>query len=215
MTRTDDHRETTGATVRRVVLLIVSSFVALFAVAVMAGMISAASEHEGPHSARFYAIFAAVAAVAAGAIWVAFRNRKVFALPASPRMRKSRILLYGCLVVGIVTGMGLAIAEGPEAADMGTLLSTSSPISPTAALVLFAALVVSMVLSLRWHMMLDEHERAAYDFGAVAALYVYFWISMSWWLLARGELVPAPDGYIIFWLVMIVWAVGWMIRRYR
>ena len=181
----------------------------------MAGMIAGGAEHEGPHSARFYAVFVAVAAVAAGAIWVAFLNRTVFALPASPRMRKSRILLYGCLVVGLVTGMGLALAEGPDAADMGTLLSSTAPISPTAALILFAALVVSMVLSLRWRMLLDEHERAAYDFGAVAALYVYFLASTGWWLLARGGWVPAPDGYVIFWLVMIVWTIGWMIRRYR
>ena len=204
-----------GSGAANVAVLIVASLVALFTVAMMAGMIAAASDHDGPHSAAFYAVFAVTLAVAAGALWTVYRNRTALALPASPRMRKSRILLYICLAVGLVVGMGLALADGQDAADLGALISPSAPISPAVALALFAALMVSIALSLRWHMLLDEHERAAYDFGAVAALYVYFMVSMGWWLLARGGFVPAPNGYVIFWLVTFVWAVGWLVRRYR
>ena len=82
-------------------------------------------------------------------------------------------------------------------------------------MVLFAGIIVSLVLSVRWHRLLDEHERAAYDFGAVAAIYVYFTLSLMWWVLWRAALAPAPDGVAIFAIVTAVWLLGWLIRRFR
>ncbi len=210
-----EHSERAASPVASIALVVAASTVALFALAFIAGMLVAASDNEGPHSLLFFAILGGVALTGAGAVWVIVRNREVMRLPTSPRMRKSRIILYTCLAAGLVAGVGLAVAEGPESTDLGTLFSTTAPISAPAALLLVTALLVATALSARWHMLLDEHERAAYDFGAVAALYLYFVVSVCWWLLARGGIVGAPSGYVIFWLVMFAWMIGWLIRRYR
>ncbi|QYU70523.1 hypothetical protein J4558_10575 [Leptolyngbya sp. 15MV] len=210
-----EHSERAASPVGSIVLLVAASTIVLFALAFIAGMLVAASDSEGPHSLLFFAILGGVALIGAGAAWVIVRNREVMRLPASPRMRNSRVMLYACLAVGVVTGAGLAITEGPESADLGTLFSTPAPISSTTALLLVGLFLLATALSARWHLLLDEHERAAYDFGAVAALYLYFVVSTCWWLLARGELAPPPDGYVIFWLVMFAWMIGWVIRRYR
>jgi hypothetical protein len=214
MTNIDDVKQS-RSTAASVVILVAASLVALFAFAFIAGMVMAGAEHEGPHSAAYYAILVGAVLVAAGAIYAIVRNLAAFRLPSSPRMRKSRILLYACLAIGLVAGIGLGVAEDPDSVDMGTLFSTTASISSTAALLLVGSFLLATALSARWHMLLDEHERLAYDFGAVAALYVYLTVSICWWLLARGGLAPAPDGYVIFWLTMIVWAIGWVIRRYR
>lgn len=196
-------------------IVVAASLVAIFAVGVMAGMISAAASDGGSHSPTFYFILLAAGAVAAGAIWLIFRNRAIVDLPESPRMRKSRIILYTCGVVGLVTGIGLVLVDPGAEMDVWTLFVSNEPISPMAALLLLAALIVAVILSVRWHMLLDEHERAAYDFGAVVSVYVYFFLSAGWWLLARGGFAPPPDGHVIFWLVLIIWLIGWVIRRYR
>ena len=197
------------------VVLAIAATVALFMMAFIAGMIAAGMEQDGPHSAAYYAILGVAALIVLGAIWTIWRNIAAFSLPTSPRMRKTRILLYACLAMGVVAGVGMAVVEGPDASDLGTLFSASAPISPSAAIFLVVTMLLATALSARWHMLLDEHERASYDFGAVVALYAYFVVSVCWWLLARGGLAPSPDGYLIFWLVTIVWVIGWAIRRYR
>jgi hypothetical protein len=84
-----------------------------------------------------------------------------------------------------------------------------------AAILLVAGLAGALLISVRWHALLDEHERAAYDFGAVAAIYVYFALSAGWWLLWRAALIGEPSGMAIFFIVMTVWMLGWLVRRFR
>jgi hypothetical protein len=196
-------------------IIVIASIVLLFMLAFIAGMIAAGMEQEGPHSAYYYVILGIAALMVLGTVWTIWRNLRSFSLPTSPRMRKTRILLYACIAVGVVAGAGVVIVDGPDASGLDTLFSATAPISAPAAIALVLTMLVATALSARWHMLLDEHERASYDFGAVIALYAYFIVSICWWLLARGGLAPAPDGYLIFWLVTILWVIGWAIRRYR
>ncbi len=214
MTRLERDEPPTSGLVR-ILIVVAASLVVIFALGVAAGMISAAASQGGSHSATFYLILVAVVAVAAGAIWLIFRNRAIVDLPASPRMRKSRIILYASGVVGLVAGMAMVLFEGSDTAGWRTLFASDEPISPAATLVLLAALIGGFGLSIRWHMLLDEHERAAYDFGAVVSIYLYFLLSAGWWLLARGGFAAVPNGYVIFWVVMVTWLIGWVVRRYR
>lgn len=196
-------------------IFVLAPLAVLFSVAFAAGMIVAGLEKQGVPSLAYFAILALAVTVGVAAVWLMWRNRPAFQLPTSPRMRKSRIILYVCLALGVAIGAALVIAEGPRSADLTGLLSSSTPISPVAVGVLLAGFLASMVLSIRWHMLLDEHEMAAYNIGAVVGLYVYFTLSVLWWLLARGGLAPAPDGYAIFWAVMLAWIIGWLFKRYR
>jgi hypothetical protein len=214
MTRLErDERPMSGFV--RILIVVAASLVAIFALGVVAGMIGAAASEGGSPGATFYLTLAAIMTVAAGAIWLIFRNRAIANLPTSPRMRKSRSILFACGALGFVTGIAFTIFDGGDAMGWQSLFSSDAPLSPAATLVLLAALIAGFGLSIRWHMLLDEHERAAYDFGAVVSIYLYFLLSAGWWLLARGGFAPAPNGYVIFWVVMVTWLIGWVVRRYR
>lgn len=215
MTRSDEANRAPASTMGQVVIMILAGLLAVFAMGLAAGMITAASEHDGPHSLAFYGVLAFVALMFVGSIWLLVRNRVAISLPSSPRMRKTGVILYACAALGLISGAALTIIEGPEGLGIDTLASPDPSISPAGAYFLLATLLATLVLSVRWHMLLDEHERTAYDFGAVAAIYLYFILSAGWWVLAIGGLAPAPDGVIIFWLVMAAWLIGWLVRRYR
>lgn len=199
----------------RTAIVVLGPLVILFMIAFIAGMIVAGSEHEGPHSLAYYGVLLVAAVIALAAVWVVWRNLAAFRLPASPRMRMSRIMLYICLALGLVIGIALGIAEGPEPAGAMALLSSTTPISPVAAAVLAAGFLLTTAISIRWHVLLDEHEMAAYNFGAVVGVYVYMVLSVCWWVLARGGLVAEVNGYAIFWAVMLAWMIGWAFKRYR
>lgn len=195
-------------------LFFLSVSVAFFAVAFLAGLTAGMIER-GMISLKPALALVATLAVLAGSVTVAFRTRPDLSLPKSPKMRMSRILLYVSLLIGAVTGAGLAISDTGETGGFRTLLDVSSPLPQSAAIVLILAVVVTLVLSIKWHVSLDEHERKAYDFGAVAALYGYFALSTIWWLAWRGGMTAQPDGHVIFWAVMALWLLGWFYRRFR
>lgn len=96
----------------RTAIVVLGPLVILFMIAFIAGMIVAGSEHEGPHSLAYYGVLLVAAVIALAAVWVVWRNLAAFRLPVSPRMRKSRMMLYICLALGLVIGIALGIAEG-------------------------------------------------------------------------------------------------------
>lgn len=193
---------------------ILAPALALGLLAMAAGMIVGAMS-TGNYGTGFWIAVALAIAVLAGTVWMIRRILPSYALPRSPRMRKSRLLLYIAGGLGAVFGAILVIVQGPDPDSTMAMLRGEDPIPQAAALLLAAGVGISLALSVRWHALLDEHERAAYDFGAVAAIYVYFTISTVWWLLWRAALVAPPDGIVIFFIVMAVWMVGWLIRRFR
>ncbi|ANU08027.1 hypothetical protein [Paraurantiacibacter namhicola] len=150
----------------------------------------------------------------AGVAWVLKRTFPVAALPASPRMRSNRLMLYVSIIVGVLLGIALVAVQEESGASPELIVTSGSPIPQSVAIILIAGMLLATVLSIRWHMLLDEHERAAYDFGGIAALYTYFTLSGAWWLAWRGGMVIAPDGYAIFWTTLVVWMLGWLAKRF-
>lgn len=213
MTDMPDDTERRDSPLARWGRLAAASLVATLAGAYAAGMIVGGTrhDHQGPHSLAFYGEVLAAAMIAAGAVWVAVRNRSVLILPASPRMREAGLMLYLSAGVGLAASIALIWLMG---ADFGLeLFFTDEPLPAEAALILAAMFAAGIALSVRWFLLVDEHERAAHDFGTVTAFYAYLTISAIWWLLARGGLVYAPDGVLIFWLTLAVWIAGWAWRR--
>jgi uncharacterized membrane protein YozB (DUF420 family) len=118
--------------------------------------------------------------------------------------------------VGGVIGVVMAIATiGPGGAPAFRPFA-DAPIPPliAAALIAIRVLVVAPVTWV-WHRNIDEHEAAAYRFGSLIALYVYFWLSAVWGLAARGGFAPPIDGVIVFMVTIAVWGLGWAWARFR
>ena len=193
---------------------IIAPLLALGLLAMGAGIVVGAV-HAGKFGTGFYLALGLAALVIIGAVWMIRRILPAYALPRSPRMRQGRMLLYLAGLVGAVLGALMVLAQGGEPRSTMAILRGEAPLPQAVALILAAGVLLSLVLSVRWHALLDEHERAAYDFGAVVAIYLYFGLSTLWWLLWRAALVPAPDGIVIFALVTAAWIAGWLVRRFR
>lgn len=130
-------------------------------------------------------------------------------------MRQARLLLYLAGLLGALPGAVMVVLQGGEPLPAREIMRGEAPLPAPIAVVLAAGAVLSLVLSVPWHSLIDEHERAAYDFGAVVALYLYFALTALWWLLWRAALPPAPDGLAILIAVTTAWILAWLFRRFR
>ncbi|WP_374405716.1 hypothetical protein [Pelagerythrobacter sp.] len=210
MTR-DDDVERAESNLGNLAILAGAGLLALFALGVLAGLITGAVENSGPPHPVIYIAGAVAALLLAFAAWLIRRHRRALTLPRSPRMREAGAILYLSAGLGFAATLALILLTGSE---FGLdLFVSDGPIGREVALVMAAIVVIGMALSIRWFLLLDEHERAAHDFGTVVAFYAYLTISAIWWLLARGGLTPWPNGVLIFWLSLAVWVVGWAWRR--
>lgn len=190
--------------------LFVAVSIGIPALAFLAGLGVAAIENGGLSNKGLIMGLVAIS-VAGFAVWLGYRHRNAATLPPSPRMREAGLIIYLSGALGIAAGVALIWWMGPTV--IFDIFLASGPIPFEAALTLLAVFIIAIVLSVRWWVLVDEHERAAHDFGAVVAFYVYLTISGTWWLLARGGLTPEPHGVLIFMLTYAAWLAGWLWRR--
>ena len=198
----------------RGIWFVLAAFLAIGLLAMAAGVIVGAI-HAGKFGVGFYVALGLAALVLAAAVWLIRRILPAYALPRSSRMRQGRVLLYVAGATGAALGAVMAAVQGGEPQAMLAILRGEAPVPQAAALILAAGVIFSLILSVRWHALLDEHERAAYDFGAVIAIYLYFGLSSLWWLLWKAALLPTPSGVAIFFAVTAAWLAGWLVRRFR
>lgn len=215
MTELDNHRPGPARTALGGLWLILAPILAIGAIAFGVGIIAGAVQAGGRHGAGFYIAIALAVAILAGAVWLTLRILPSYKLPRSPRMRQGRVLLYASGAMGVVIGAASILFQRDDPRGMLRIVTGEEPIPQALAWLLVVAMAASLLISIRWHRLLDEHERAAYDFGAVAAIYVYFSFSVIWWLLWRAQIAPAVDGVAIFIVTAATWVLGWLVRRYR
>jgi hypothetical protein len=214
MTSTDDIRSEGMSPFKRAALTIGGILIAVFALGVIVGYTKAAITG-GTFGWKSLLVYMAAAALVLGGLWMVRRGLTKFALRKSPRMREYQLVVLGTCLLGAVLG-GVMQLGAPAGSEAGlNIFSYEAPISPAVAAVMLAALPLLGWLYYRWHMTADEHEQAAYNFGAVLGIYTYFFTSIGWWVAWRGGLLPEPDGLAIFWAVIIVWSVGWIWHRFR
>ena len=189
-------------------------------VGVIAGFSSKSLEHGwSDFSLRDGAILALIVAITAGLGRLSWRlGRKLLGTDAHipRRERRSRnILLFSC-AIGMVIGIILAGSDMMSASDDPLSVLSDGPISPLLAIgmTLFLVLVLP-VLSWQWQKAIDEHEREAYQVGAVAAAYMFLILAPAWWLLWRGGLVPEPNGIILYFAFNFTFVIVWFWKKYR
>jgi hypothetical protein len=132
------------------------------------------------------------------------------------RERRSRNILIMCFVFGIATGIALGAGGALNHHDSHFPLLSDDPISPTIAAGLVLAFVLVLpILGWQWHKTVDEHEREAYQVGAVAAAYMFLIGAPVWWLLWRGGIVPEPNGVILYFAFNFTLLIVWLWKKYR
>ena len=190
-----------------------AGILAIFLAGGAAGAFAAMSEDQG-YTAKGIAIVVVfgLAAIAAGYWFARLLRRARTTAPETARVTRARQMLVAAGAIGGVLGLLFAMG-GLD--DPGFPVS-DTPVSPVLALVTLAIIGIAVpAVTLVWHRSVDEHEEQVYRFSALIALYTYFWVSLMWWMAARGGFMPPADGKIIFGIVWIVWGLSWAWGKYR
>ena len=200
---------------RKVLLSALMGTIILFSAGAVAGATIAMLEGSANGAkAPIMVVVALMALAAAGYGLVRLKPWAGTGEPISPKTRKANNLLMLSGAIGAVIGGALAI--GTIRMDNPFGVFSNGALSPAIVIpILVVWLVLVPLISLQWHRNVDEHEANAYQFGALAAVYLYAFLAPAWWLAWRGGLVPEPDTMIVYVVVLAVWSVGWFWRRYR
>lgn len=193
----------------------ISGISALFVAGAIAGFSAAMMEDGGPNLGQgaVLALFIALLAFCLFDLWRTLRRWQSEDGKASPRVKRSRGLLIAAGLVGGVIGMMISMQEDGAASGGG--LFSDSPLSSSVALAIMALIVIGVpALLWFWHRSIDEHEAEANRDGALMGIYAYSTVAPAWWIGWRGGVLPEVHGEAIFLLVMAVWGVTWMWRRY-
>jgi len=211
-----------GTLAGRIAMIVLGGFGALLGVGVITGFIAAHQEHGGgAMSVRDVLILAGATLFVLGCLyagWRAVRSLRTASAaggPPTPREGRYRMVMILAGLLGGAIGLILALQDGTLTGTPFSLLD--GPLSPSVAIAL--ALLVGVLLpalSLYWHLRaIDEQEAAAYNKGALFAMYAYWVGAPVWWLLWRGGLVAAPDGVLIYVATAVIATAIWFWAKYR
>lgn len=127
------------------------------------------------------------------------------------RQRNRQALILSLLMLaGGITGLVLSLTE----ADGAAMLQGAIPAGIAVALTVFW--FVSVIGGSLWYKRhIDEIEQAAQLWGIAVAGSVVLVLYPAWYLLWRGQLVPEPNGHIMFGLLyaMMIGAYFW--KKFR
>lgn len=176
------------------------------------------SQGGGPLGTTGIIVLGVFAAIIAGLSYTIWRNGSKMKdrhgrLPRREKLNQ-RIMVF-CALLGGAIAIVLMASSTAEYGD--PTVFSEAPIKPWVAVVLALVIGVGMpILSVYWHnRVIDEQEADAYRSGALIAIYA-FWIGAPvWWLLWRGGLVPAPDGFAIYMSTTLIALIIWFWKKYR
>lgn len=190
---------------------------ALFLAGGAAGYATAMAEDAAPRWFDFAILIGLLAAagVSGWQAWLWFRPD--LASPSS-KTGRAQLVMIACVFIGVAMALVLPDNVGEPLAVFG--FGEVGPVEPGAAdwrvyFALFAILVVVPALAWYWHINVDELKRAAIGDAAVVAGYFYMLATGAWWIAWRGNLVPEPNGYAIFWGFVLIWSGVAAWRQYR
>jgi hypothetical protein len=211
-----------GALTGRIAIVALGGFGALLGAGVITGFIAARQEHGGgAMSGRDLLILAGAGLFVLGCLYAGWRAvlslRAASAAGGPPTPREGRYRMV-MILAGLLGGaISLTLVLQNDALTGTPLSLLNGPLSPGVAIAL--ALLVGVLLpalSIYWHLRaIDEQEAAAYNKGALFAMYAYWVGAPVWWLLWRGGLVAAPDGVLIYVATAIIATVTWFWAKYR
>jgi MFS family permease len=203
---------------RRILWMTVCGFGMIMILGNIAGFLSAhMSEGGGPLNIAGYAVLAAFMSVTlalAFAIWKLFRQMKRSGEKLPRREKMYNRFFVGSFIFGGVIGLLLALTGSFDATEAG--LMSNDAISPVLAIIMSVAIGVFMpAATFYWHKnVVDEQEEAAYRFGALIAIYAFWFIAPVWWLLWRGGILPEVNGMILYFMTFFVALIVWFWKKY-
>ncbi len=172
----------------------------------------------GPFKLLALVFLAACVALGIASAYGVWRSAQRFVASdrgAAKRDMLNRNVMIASFVLGGV--MSALLIAGMEWGEGDGSIFSSTPIPAWAAIGLVALIVVTMPpLLWFWHQhVIDEQEAEAYRAGSVAALYFFMLAAPVWWLLWRGQVLPAPDGIVLYFSTTFIAGAVWFWKKYR
>ena len=213
-----DANEDAGNNGKRILWMSLCGFGIIMLLGAITGFLSAhIEEGGGPLNLAGYAILAAFICVTlalAFAIWRLFRQMKRSDQKVPQREKIYNRFLIGSFIFGGVTGLILALTGSFDETEAG--LISNDAMSPMLAIILSIALgVIVPAITFYWHKnLVDEQEEAAYRFGALIAMYAFWFIAPVWWFLWRGGMLPEVNGIALYFITIFVALIVWFWKKY-
>jgi len=213
-----DADEDAGGNGKRILWISLCGFGIIMLLGAITGFLSAhMKEGGGTLKLSGYAVLAAFISVTlalAFAIWKLFRQMKRSDQKVPQREKVYNRFLIGSFLFGGVTGLILALTGSFDETEAG--LISNDAMSPMLAIILSIALgVIVPAITFYWHKnLVDEQEEAAYRFGALIAMYAFWFIAPVWWLLWRGGMLPEIDGIALYFITIFVALIVWFWKKY-
>ncbi|WP_242446086.1 hypothetical protein [Sphingopyxis lindanitolerans] len=137
----------------------------------------------------------------AGALTLYFRRHVDTWRSWSPRKRLYWVSLAFSFALGIVIAVLMQAGQMNGAAE----IFSNAALSPTTGLLLAALWVGGLGIAMVfYHRSIDDHERYAYQLGAVAGFYAFVIPCPVWWVLWRADIAPPIDAMALFVLALTV-----------
>ncbi|MFM2236631.1 MAG: hypothetical protein RL209_665 [Pseudomonadota bacterium] len=213
-----DADEAAGGNGLRILWMILCGFGIVLLSGVITGFLSA-SMAEGGSALKMtdYAILATLISVTlllAFIIWKLFQRMKSSREKIPHREKMYNRVLIGSFLFGGVTGIALALTGSFDANE--TDLFATGAMSPMLAIIMSVSVGLIMpAVTFYWHKnVVDEQEEAAYRFGALIAMYAFWFIAPVWWFLWRGGMLPEIDGVILYFITIFVTLIVWFWKKY-
>jgi hypothetical protein len=213
-----DADEDVGGNGLRILWMILCGFGIVLLSGVITGFLSA-SMAEGGSALKMtdYAILATLISVTlllAFIIWKLFQRMKSSREKIPHREKMYNRVLIGSFLFGGVTGIALALTGSFDANE--TDLFATGAMSPMLAIIMSVSVGLIMpAVTFYWHKnVVDEQEEAAYRFGALIAMYAFWFIAPVWWFLWRGGMLPEIDGVILYFITIFVTLIVWFWKKY-
>jgi NADH:ubiquinone oxidoreductase subunit 6 (subunit J) len=182
---------------------------------VAAGLIVGSIDHGHGISGRIAAILTLVVLLAIGCFWLLVRELRT-PTGEEPPTRQERLNRNLLIVSGALGGLTAAVLMLAGRQSGSAELFSNAPLPPALALALVLLLGIAVpVIAYFWHRNVDEQEADAYKTGALYGMYVFGVGAPTWWLAARGGLVPPPNGFVIYYATITVVGVIWIWKKYR
>ena len=213
-----DADQKTGGNIARNLWMMLSGVGIIMLLGVITGFLSQHNAQGG--GALNFAGVAVLGAIAAASlilafvIWKLFQQGKQRGEKVPRREKVYNRFLVGCFLLGGVTGLALSLTGSFDATE--TSLMSNAAMSPVLAIILSIAIgVIAPAITLYWHKhVVDEQEEAAYRFGALIAMYAFWFIAPVWWLLWRGGMLPEINGITLYFMTCFAATAVWFWKKY-
>ncbi|WP_445785531.1 hypothetical protein [Sphingorhabdus sp.] len=213
-----DADQKTGGNIARNLWMMLSGVGIIMLLGVITGFLSQHNA-QGGGTLNFagVAVLGAIAAaslILAFVIWKLFQQGKQRGEKVPRREKVYNRFLVGCFLLGGVTGLALSLTGSFDATE--TSLMSNAAMSPVLAIILSIAIgVIAPAITLYWHKhVVDEQEEAAYRFGALIAMYAFWFIAPVWWLLWRGGMLPEINGITLYFMTCFAATAVWFWKKY-